>query len=161
MQRQLGSGVSSGLVELDMTFEKIVATLSIIEELNLLSQVQGPEILKYKQTHPSIAFIHEWPDKKLVYVLQKMSSDQIVTYLRLKPDLKERVIGLCPEMTAEVVTDDFNQPDRFSIAEKTIHLEEVSHLLLTMQQDKEFNLEEIFSAKSEPQDTNVVSIKTA
>jgi hypothetical protein len=64
-------------------------------------------------------------------------------------------------MTAEVVNDDLDRPDRFTKAEREKFLEGIANILLLMQKDKEINLEELFAAKPEQQDENVVKIKPA
>lgn len=157
---QLGGEVSADSVPLDMTFEKIVGTLSVLEEMELLPQVQGEEIIRFKRTSPSVAFFHEWPEEKLSFALGKLRPDQIVTYLRFKPDLKDKFLKLCPPMTAEVVTDDLNQTDRSTPTEKEKSLKDMSSALKEFVSRKEINLEDIFSQATQNKD-NVVEIKSA
>ncbi len=161
VMNKLDPSSSDTSVVIDMAFEKLVDALSIFEELQLLPQIQGDEILQFKRKTPSLAYLPEWPDESLSFVVSKLRPDQIVAYLRLKPEMKDRIIGLCPEMTAEVVTDDLNQPDRFSDSEKEKLLRSFADTLLLMHQQKEINLENIFAASSSKRENNVVNIKSA
>ena len=161
VKSQLGGEVSADSVPLDLTFEKIVGTLSIIEEIEMLPQIQGDEMLRFKKQNPSLAFFHEWPDEKLSFILGKLRPDQIVTYLRLKPELKERFLKLSPPMTAEVVTDDLNQTDRSTPSEKEKSLKDMSDALKGFAERKEINLDEMFTATSAKDANNVVDIKSA
>ena len=160
---QMSGEVNANNVQLDMTFEKILSTFSVFDEMEMLPKVQSPEIINFKQKVFSVAFFHEWPDDKIALVLQKLRTDQIIAYLRFKPELKDRFVSLCLPMTAEVLSDDFNQPDNVSRAEKESLLNDLTKTVQTMIAQKEIDLSEIFSSRDlqNNESDNVVKFKTA
>jgi hypothetical protein len=162
LMKKIKSGESSSdSVQLDMTLEKIVSSLSILEEIEMLGKLQGAGILAYKRKHPSLAFLQEWPDEKLAILMSRLRADQAVAYLRIQPGMKDRMISLAPPMTAEMLSDEYAQPDKSGIEEKTRHLEEFALILREMQSHKEVDLSEIFQAPTNVKDNNVIGIKSA
>lgn len=163
IKSQVSGDVNSNNVQLDMTYQKILSTFSVIDTLEMLPQVRAREIFDFKRKNPSLAFLHEWPDDKLSYVLQKLRTDQIIAYLRIKPELKDRIISLCLPMTAEVLTDDLNQADHLSKGEKESLLQDITQTLESMVQAKEIDLTEVFPEvhTSTGESDNVVKIKSA
>ena len=160
---QMSGDINSNNVQLEMTYQKILSTISIIDEMEMLPKVKAKEILEFKRKVPSVAFLHEWSDDKLAYVLQKLRTDQIVAYLRFKPDLKDRFISLCLPMTAEVLTDDLNQPDNMSKAEKESLLGDIAKTLEALVAHKEIDLTEVFASvdPTSSESENVVKFKSA
>lgn len=162
LRTQMTGGGSDDVIKLDMTFEKIVSMLSVLEEFEILPKLQSEELFKFKKRTPSIAFIHEWPDDKFALMLAKLKSDQIVTYLRFKPDQKERILKISPPMTAEVVAEDFEQQDRASQADKEAALTAIVDVAKEMVANNEVDLSVIFQNTAPTSEaSNVVDIKSA
>lgn len=161
IRSQMSGDVSADQVKLDMTFEKIVSMLSILEEFEIFPKLQNEEMTKYKKKNPSIAFLHEWPDDKLAILLSKLRSDEVVIYLRFMPDQKDRVLKISPPMTAEVVSEDFAQPDKASQAEKEAALKNIVEVAKGMVASNEVDLSAIFQNAPTSEANNVVDIKSA
>lgn len=162
LRSQMTGDVSADQVKLDMTFDKIVSMLDIFEEFEILPKLQNDEMIKFKKRTPSIAFLHEWPDDKLGILMTKLRSDEIVTYLRFKPDQKDRILKISPPMTAEVVSEDFEQKDRSSKLEKEAALKNIVEAAKEMIVRNELDLSVIFQNSAPPSEaSNVVDIKSA
>ncbi|MFN3698257.1 MAG: hypothetical protein ACK4VO_12535 [Pseudobdellovibrio sp.] len=159
---QLSGDINSNNVQLEMSYQKILSTMSIIDEMEMLPKVKSQEIAEFKRKVASIAFLHEWPDDKLSIAIQKLRTDQLVAYLRFKPELKDRIISLCLPMTAEVLTDDLNQPDNMSRTEKEALLSDIAKTLNAIVSQKEIDLSEVFINNTTTSESeNVVKFKTA
>ena len=136
---------TSDMVPLEMTINKLVAALTPREEVTLIYDMKGPAIDAYKRSVPSIAFLGEWPDDSLTVLLSRVSADEIVALIRMRPDVKERFIDLCPQLTAEMAIDELRLPDRMSDATKDEWLGALARRVREMVQLQEVSLELIFT----------------
>lgn len=136
---------TSDVVPLDMTINKLVSALTPREEATLLYDMKGSAIDAYKKSVPSIAFLGEWPDESLTVLLSRVSADEIVALIRVRPDLQDRFIGLCPQLTAEMAIDELRLPDRMSDSTKDEWLGALARRVKEMVQLQEVSLEVIFS----------------
>lgn len=158
MKKVKGQG-SSDVVLLDSSLSKVIDSLNITEELELLGKIKSPGILEFKRKSPSIAFLHEWPDSTLSILLSRCRSEMLVAYLSKREDQKDRFIGLCPPMIAELVQDDLPRAAQVPESEKEASLEAIKDVMVEMYKNKEVDLAEIFSRQSET--SNVVNFKSA
>lgn len=156
-----GADQAKDVVALDMTLEKIASSLNVMEELQMLSKVQGLAISAYKRKNPSLAFLHEWPDNKLSLVLGRISTDQAVAYLRVEQTMTERFISLSSPMFGEVLRDELNSPDKMKDTEKLELLQNFAGVLIKMVQSKEVDLTEFFEIDKSPEANNVIGIRSA
>lgn len=161
MKKVKSGGSSSDAVQLDMTLEKIISSLSILEEIEMLSKLQGPGVQAYRRKYPSLAFLKEWPDDKLSVVMARLRTDQAVAYLRIEPGMSERMIALAPPMTAEMITDELSQPDKSTAEDKIRTLEVFAELLRDLVGKKELDLTDIFEESKAANENNVIGIKSA
>jgi hypothetical protein len=97
-----------------------------MEEMALLPQLSGPGIEAYKCSQFSLAFLHEWNDSALRPVFSKAMPDEVVAFLRMRMDSRERIIGLCPPMTAIVASDDLERENSFTEKEQNILLNQLA-----------------------------------
>jgi hypothetical protein len=145
LQLKVRPGSQSGdKVPLDMTLNKVIESLTPSEEVSLLAQVNGSSITEFKQTTPSLAFIGEWPDDPLTLLLSRATADELVAFLRVRGDLKDRILALSPPLTAEMAGDELARPDRLSEADRDGWLTSFSRRLKEMVQSQEIALDEIF-----------------
>ncbi len=159
---KLNLGVVKDMIPLQMTLEKIVNSLSVREEIEMLGHVKGQGILEYRRKYPSLAFLDQWPDGALGTLLSRMQADQVTEYLRLKPEMKDRVIGIAPPMLAEIVADELTREDKMREDDKTRVLESLAALVKKMYDDKDLDLSTIFpDSSSAAEGNNVVPIKSA
>ncbi len=150
-------------IQLDTSLEKIISALPKIDELKLLPQIQGAGIQNYKRKNASVAFLHEWPDDKLGLFITQLKTDHVVTYLRLKPDQKERIYGLCQPRAAAVIKDEVGREDKISMADKEIHLLDISELMQEFKESGNIDFESVFPApaRAEKEISNVKPIRSA
>jgi flagellar motor switch protein FliG len=148
-------------VQLDMTFDKIVSSLGLLEQFDLLPKMKSTELQDYKRRIPTVAFLNEWPEDKLGLILSRLSADQILLYLRLNSDMKDRFLKLSPPMVAEVLEDDLLRTDTSSSADKEAALKQIESVMISICKNKEVDLTEIFAKSINPEASNVVNFKTA
>ncbi len=161
---KMKSGSSADSIPLEMSLEKVISSLSIVEEIDLLTKIQHSSLIEYKRKRVSLAFFKDWPDDKLSVALSRLAADKVVTYLRYVPEMKEKLIALSPPMAAEVIGDEYNQPDKMSVQDKIQNLENIVSILNEMVVNKEIDLSEVFSINSSStvgDSDNVVPIRSA
>ncbi len=129
------------LVVLDGTFAKIAKALTAIERITMLVNLKGEAIDSYKKSTPSLAFLGAWEDDSFRTFLAKCTPDEVLALIRVRPDLKDRVMALCPPMTAEMVDDEFKREDKSSDADKNVWLEQLDNRLAQMISLGEISLE--------------------
>ncbi len=142
---------SKEVVILDRALLRMIEALRPQEELSLLSSLQGPAIESFKRTNPSIAFLEQWPDDKLKIFMTKVAVDELLPYIRLRPGSKNRLISLLPPMTAEMINEEFERPDRTSAEDKDQWLAALKNRMLQMFELKELVLDDIFPLEKERQ----------
>lgn len=64
-----------GMVQLEMTLQKIVMGLAAIEKITLLKDLKGAGMEQFKKTTASLAFLHQWPDGALAKLVGRANSD--------------------------------------------------------------------------------------
>ncbi len=161
MKKVKAEGPANDSVILGMTLEKIVSSLNILEEIELLAKVVSPGISEFKRKVPSLAFIGQWPEEKFSLMVARISTDQAVALLRVMPQLQDKVINLSPPMAAEVIADEIKQADKLGEESKRALLQSVSDVLKTMVAQREIDLAEVFPKQDSSKDSNVIDIKTA
>lgn len=149
----------AGSVPLDMTLKKMVEALSPAEQITLLPKVQEAAMQDFKRQVPSLAFVNEWNDEKIKLLVTSAEADEIVAFLSLRPEMTERMIGLCPPLTAELVRDDLSRTNSLSETDRNQRLDSFAKRLESMVNLKEISLEEIFANTTEP--TPITSAKVA
>jgi flagellar motor switch protein FliG len=137
---------SKETVALELTINKVVGALSAIEEVSLLSGIAGDAINVFKRSTPSLAFLGEWTDEKLSILLTNAANEELVALLRVRSELTDRVIRLCPTLTSEMVKDELLRPDTMNENDKNRWLEALSERLKDLVQRNELRMEEVFAS---------------
>jgi len=132
------------LVILDRALQKLIEALKPQEEIALVPSLSGPVIESYKRSVPSMAFLEQWPDDKLKLLLAKLTADEILPYLRLKPNNKKRFLELLPQFTADIISEELESKDKTSDDEKTQWLISLKNKMLQMFELKELALDDLF-----------------
>ena len=136
-------------VPIEMSVQKIAEALSIIDQMEFLPQLDSKTLIQFKRAYPSLAFIHEWPVDKLKMLLSKTMSDEISSFLNLKPDLKDFILENCPPFTAELVRDELASEKIFPREEIEAKLSILSQRVNELVTSKQVRLTEIFSSEVE------------
>ena len=136
--------VGQEIVPLEMSFMKIVDALTPIEEITILSEMKNDAIEIFKRTRPSLAFLHQWPDDKLRVAMIGITPDELITYLRLRPEMKERMLSLASMMVSEIAGEELNAPDKSPLAEKEKAIDFFTTRIRTLVEQNDVNLEEVF-----------------
>lgn len=144
---QSGKGTEN-IVRLEMTVQKIVSGLTPIEEVTLLPELQGPSVQIFKRTQPSLAFVAEWTDSAIQKLVSRTNVDELVAFLRLRPDLSDRFASLAPSMTARMLKDELSRPDVLSDNDKNRLLTNMVARIQELRDAKEIDLETLFSVGS-------------
>ncbi|MBN8536592.1 MAG: hypothetical protein J0M15_06030 [Deltaproteobacteria bacterium] len=150
-------------IQFKMNIEKIVSMLTEKEQITLLGQIKGNSLIEYRKNNPSLAFIHLWPDQEISKLLGKANSDEALSYIRVKPESKERIITLSPPFLSEMIIDEVDKPTKSTSEEMDGHLRSLLTKLKELVESKEINLKEIFEQidSEKPGENNVIPIKTA
>ncbi|MCB9025293.1 MAG: hypothetical protein H6625_03175 [Bdellovibrionaceae bacterium] len=136
-------------VSLSSTLTKIVDSLNIIDSCTLLKQIKGPVMQDFKQQTPSLAFLDEWPDEALKTLLKTASNEEILNYLKIRSDLKDRALNLVPPMTRIILSDDVDKPNMLKENEQVFYLESFLDKVRYLVVQGEIDLKEIFKNKLE------------
>ncbi|MEK7692034.1 MAG: hypothetical protein AAB425_13550, partial [Bdellovibrionota bacterium] len=70
----------------------------------------------------SPAFLPDWRDQELGYLLGQTPGDEIVTLIRLIPGFRGRVLALAPQITAQIITEELEAADRSSEQDRITRL---------------------------------------
>jgi hypothetical protein len=151
LQSKLKPQSREDVVALDLTIHKLVEALDPVEQLLALPGLEGPSVLEYKRTVPSLAFIAEWTDEALAALLAQTSSDEFLTLCRVRADLKDKLFALAPKMTVAMVSDEMDKPDKLSNKEKALWLSSLQKKLSSLVLAKVINLEEMFPETNQEQ----------
>jgi len=148
MDRGLMSKINPTLgherVPLEMSFRKIVDSLTLIERVTILKDLTGRGVDEYKRTVPSLAFLGEWPDFQLKMFMMGLTPDELVAYLRVRPDLTDRMLGLATMMVAEIAREELGGPDKMPSADTEKAIEFFENRLKDAVESGDINLSEIF-----------------
>lgn len=149
---------AQNVVPVDMTLGKIVSSLDALESMTLLPQIQGQVMNQFKTRNVNLAFIHEWPDSSLSLLVSRATADELSAYIRLRPALKDRIIKLCPPMTAEMVNEEINKEDKTSDKDKSAWLNSLLERAQQLVRDNEVDLEAIFASQGSGEKSNVINM---
>jgi hypothetical protein len=147
LRNRLNAGGPKDVVKLPSALEKVIQALTRIEEVTLLSTMEGPAFEGFKRARPSLAFLAEWPDDKLPLLFADAMPQEVVALLRVREDLRAKVLGACPPMTGRITEDELTQPDKLKDPEKNQLLEQLSERLGGLVERREIDLTEIFGAQ--------------
>jgi len=136
--------VGHEIVSLGMAFDRIVETLTIIEEITLLADIETPGIEEFKRTRPSLAFLGQWPDDQLKMLMMGLTPDELISFLRVRTDLRDRMLGLASMMVAEIAKEELQTPDRQPAAETEKAIEFFSQRLKALVEQNEIILTDVF-----------------
>lgn len=138
-------------VSLKSMAPKLLGSMTAVDEIRLLKELEAKVsdgALSIKRTFPSLAFVGEWPDHLLKMVFSSALNDEVMAFLRLMPESKERVLSLCPPRVREIVESDISKDDLMSLEAKEKNLSALKVRLLRVVNREGVNLEEIFLEKS-------------
>lgn len=140
--------VQSGTKEHDMIdimpiLTRLLEPLSPIEEITILSGLGDHAYSEQlKKTYPTVAFVASWNDAQISYFFARAMPDEVVALLRIRPDLKDRIISKCPPIVAEVASDELSRSDKSSNAEKNNLLQTLGGRLKKMLSQQEIKFGE-------------------
>ncbi len=137
-------GTRKNLVSLGQGLQKIVQSMTKIEEITLLQKMTGPAFEDYKRSIPSLAFIGSWKDEYLNLLISRASNDEILAYLRVNPELQEKILSLSSPMVVEVVSDELSRPDTTQNKDKNALLSTFTKRIEQLVKNKEIDLEQAF-----------------
>lgn len=138
-------------VSLKSMAPKLLNALSALDEIKLLRELGiklSDGAASIKRSIPALAFLGEWPESLLKRVFVTAVNDEVMAYLRVMPELKDRILPLCPPRVQEIVGGDLLKPDLMSDEVKEKHLSALKLRLLQTVNRENINLEEIFPEKS-------------
>lgn len=143
------------VVIIESALQKLISALTPMEEMSLLPQLSGSGIEGFKAAQVSLAFMHEWNDTALGAVFSRAMPDEVVAYLRMRMEFRDRVIGLCPPMTAEVASDDLNRENSFTEKEQNILLNQLATRVRALVDSGEIHLASVYQGDSSGEDESV------
>jgi flagellar motor switch protein FliG len=138
--------IGNEIVPLEMSFNKIIEGLTLFETITILPKLSGPVVEEFKRNVPSLAFLHEWPDDYLKMLLQGLTPDELVGYLKLRPDLKDRGLALASMMVAEIAKEELASGDTKLTADMEKAIEFFASRLESMVEQGDLSLRDIFDA---------------
>jgi len=126
---------------------KLLESMSVRDEISLLKEISrslSDGGLSLKRNFPSLAFINEWPDAKAKMVFMSASMDEVLTLLRMMPEVREKILPLCAPRVREIVSEDLKKEDQASPEAKEKSLASLKLRLLQVINQENIHLEEIF-----------------
>lgn len=136
--------VGHEIVSLEMSFNKLVDCLGIIERVTILKDLKGRGVEEYKRTVASLAFLGEWPDFQLKMLMLGLTPDELVAFLRIRPDLQEKMMAQATMMVGEIAREELAGPDKMPQADKEKAVEFFESRLKGMVEQGDLNLTEVF-----------------
>lgn len=136
-------------VSLKSMAPKLLNALSALDEIRLLRELSSKlsdGAVSIKRTVPALAYLGEWPDHLLKRIFSTAVSDEVMAFLRVVPESKERLLPLCPPRVQEIVGGDLMKPDQTTEEMKERHLSALKLRLIQTVNREGINLEEIFPA---------------
>ena len=143
------------VVIIESALQKLISALTPMEEMHLLPQLSGAGIEGFKTAQVSLAFLHEWNDTALGVVFSRAMPDEVVAFLRMRMEFRDRVIGLCPPMTAEVASDDLNRENSFTEKEQNILLNQLAVRVRGLVESGEIQLAAVYQGDLSNDDQSV------
>lgn len=149
MESQLSTHFNQGgdgrNVSLADTLSKLISVMGQIESIQILRDIKGPMLERFRQAQPHLAFLSDWANEPLRFLLSKASNDEIMAYLRVAPDLTERFLGLVPPMVERILRDDLQVADSMREGDKEELLQSFSARLSQLVVAGEIDLESVFA----------------
>lgn len=149
-QLQSQSGGSEDMVRLDLTLNKIISGLSLLEQISNLRKIPQEKLRTYKQNNPTLAFLDQWPEREMRRLMSDANSDEIANYLRVLPEAEEKILAVCPPLTAQFVKDELKRSSELSDNEVNRLLENLLEKMVSLHELREINLQKMFSDDSSP-----------
>lgn len=132
-------------------YPRLLGSFSTIDEITLLREISkriSDDGLSIKASHPTLAFIDEWPEDKARFVFDAANADEVLTLLRIIPESKDKVLKFCPPRVQDIVTSDFDKQDKSDVATKEKHLSSLRAKFLKAINKQKIDLEAVFPAKN-------------
>ncbi len=153
-QLQSLSDTQEDMIHLETPLKKIISGFDLIEQIKSLKTIPADKIRGYKQTTPNLAFLDEWPEKELSKLLRDANADEISMYLRVVPAAEDKVLKLCPPLTAQLVKDELKLTSELSDNDVNRLLENLLEKMVSLHELREINLQKMFS---EPQPSSTAA----
>ncbi len=147
-------------VSLKSMAPKLLSALSALDEIKLLRELSAKlsdGAVSIKRSIPALAFLGEWPENLLKRVFASAVNDEVMAFLRVMPELKDRILPLCPPRVQEIVSGDLSKPDQMSDETKERYLSALKLRLLQTVNREGINLEEVFPETSAKGDLRAAS----
>ena len=129
-------------VSMALTLTKLIDAMSLTDACKILPSIDGPVIAQFKQTEPHIAFLPEWSKESLSLLARQVSNEQLLSYLRVVPDMKHYFLEYVSPRVSQILKDDLEQPDTMQEAEKEQHLVSFNSLIMRLVSSGEINFYE-------------------
>lgn len=131
-------------VSLSLTLSKLVDSMTLIDACKALPKVEGPVIEKFKRTVPHVAFISEWKDNFIEMLIKRASNEEVITLIRIVPEIEDKVLNLVSPLAKKVIEDDLSRADTISVIEKEKHLTSLQNKFVGLISRGEVLLEDAF-----------------
>lgn len=142
---------TGGTVSMKSMLPKLLKSFSIVDEMKLLKEITqkvSDNGLSIKQSFPSLAFIHQWPEDKAKAILSQASGDEVLAFLRLMPEISEQILPLCASRVQTIVSEDLAREDQTSLEQKEKHLSSLKLRMLQLINKENIQLDVIFASVS-------------
>ncbi len=143
-----GEAAGKGIVSIRPKALKLLENLSVLEELQFLKGIEeklSDHGLSIKQNHPSLAFIGQWPEDKLRPLIQLVTVEEIVSFLRIFPEMKENLLPLCRPRVSAIAESELAREDKMSKEDKLKNLSSFKQRLTEIVDGGQVSLIEIFT----------------
>ncbi len=130
-------------VPMDLTFAKLVETMSFAGACKTLPLIKGPVMEKFKIKTPHIGFLSQWDRSALGVVAKYSSNEALLAYIRTVPEMKHYVLEFVPPRTKQILEDDLGQSDSMSDERKEELLGSLHQLIVNLVDNGELSLEDI------------------
>jgi hypothetical protein len=127
---------------------RILNSFTVIEEIQVLNELKeklAGKIMSVKRSHPSLAFLMDWPTHYLKLVFARANNDEVTAFLRLYPETSTQILALCPPRVQTIVSDDLPREDRMTMESKEKNLNSLKLKMLQVINSENINLETLFA----------------
>lgn len=133
------------VVILSKSLQSLIEVMSYKEAILLLKDMDGPVLLDYKKTHPSLAFLHDWPDESFNLLIQQAGQEEIMALVSVRPDLKDRVFQGLPPRMRQILEDDFSNIENMKESDQEKFLQNLHMQLVLFVDNGYVDLPSVFS----------------
>ncbi|MGK5085181.1 hypothetical protein WDW37_17980 [Bdellovibrionota bacterium FG-1] len=112
-------------IQVQPMLARLLESLKPTAEIAILRKLEerlGSAMTSFKENYPSLAFVGWWSDAALTSLFATAPQGEIASFLRLIPEVKGRVLAVCPPMTRQIVEDGLKREDRTTADERENHL---------------------------------------